>query len=42
MSRFLDWINLKKMCLETERLILRKFEDTDAERLFLLTRMRKS
>lgn len=36
MSRFLDWTNLKKMFLETERLILRKFEDTDAERLFFL------
>lgn len=36
MSRFLDWTNLKNMYLETERLILRKFEETDAERLFLL------
>lgn len=31
-----DLINLKYMYLETERLILRKLEETDAERLFLL------
>ncbi len=36
MSLSLDSINLKHMYLETERLILRKLEETDAERLFLL------
>ncbi len=36
MSPSSDLINLKHMYLETERLILRKLEETDAKRLFLL------
>ncbi len=36
MSPSSDLINIKRMYLETERLILRKLEETDAERLFLL------